>query len=52
MLVTEVLHFSQMSLMPRDVMMLDTEDQLFVWLGSGAEAEEQRLSIQIAHVLF
>ena len=40
-LVEEVLNFTQVDLVPEDVMLLDTGETLFVWLGQGSSKVER-----------
>ncbi|KAF7268409.1 hypothetical protein GWI33_018470 [Rhynchophorus ferrugineus] len=50
--VQEILFFQQSDLLPENVMLLDTDDTLFIWMGKLSTREEQRLSIQgVMHYL-
>ncbi|XP_066138784.1 villin-1 isoform X3 [Euwallacea fornicatus] len=44
----EILFFQQKDLLPENVMLLDTNDALYVWIGKLSAREDQRLSIQMA----
>ncbi|XP_030768126.1 advillin-like isoform X3 [Sitophilus oryzae] len=46
--VQEIPFFQQKDLLPENVMLLDTEDTLYIWIGKLSSREEQRLSIQAA----
>lgn len=47
-LVQEVVNFSQVDLVPEDVMLLDTWDAIFLWVGTHANREEKKQSINLA----
>lgn len=44
----EILFFQQKDLLPENVMLLDTNDTLYIWIGKLSSREDQRLSIQAA----
>ncbi|CAH1130262.1 unnamed protein product [Ceutorhynchus assimilis] len=46
--VQEILFFQQKDLLPENVMLLDTNDALYIWIGKLSAREDQRLSIQTA----
>ncbi|KAL1494852.1 hypothetical protein ABEB36_010371 [Hypothenemus hampei] len=46
--VQEILFFQQSDLLPENVMLLDTNDTLYIWIGKLSIREDQRLSIQTA----
>ncbi|XP_050309860.1 villin-like protein quail [Anthonomus grandis grandis] len=46
--VQEILFFQQKDLLPENVMILDTNTALYIWIGKLSPREEQRLSIQTA----
>ncbi|XP_012936181.1 advillin [Aplysia californica] len=46
--VEEVVDFSQEDLVEDDVMILDTIDEVYVWVGNGANAIEKKESLQTA----
>jgi len=46
--VEEVFDFVQEDLVEDDVFMLDTFDQIFLWIGQGANAEEKKRSLETA----
>ncbi|XP_004601712.2 advillin [Sorex araneus] len=47
-LVTEITDFTQDDLNPGDVMLLDTWDQVFLWVGAEANAQEKEGALQTA----
>lgn len=47
--VEEIFNFSQSDLIPEDVMLLDANDAIFVWIGKLSTKEENRLSNDLAH---
>lgn len=47
-LVQEVVNFTQVDLVPEDVMLLDTWDAIFLWVGTHANREEKKQSINLA----
>nr|BAE42389.1 unnamed protein product [Mus musculus] len=47
-LVTEVTDFTQEDLSPGDVMLLDTWDQVFLWIGAEANATEKKGALSTA----
>ena len=46
--VDEIFDFSQDDLIDEDVMLLDTHSTVFVWVGSGANEQEQRYAMTFA----
>jgi hypothetical protein len=46
--IEEVAHFAQEDLDTDDVMILDTGDEVYVWMGSGASPEEKKKSQKLA----
>ncbi|XP_014681029.1 PREDICTED: villin-1-like isoform X2 [Priapulus caudatus] len=46
--VEEIVDFSQIDLVEDDVMILDAWDNIFLWVGHNANADEKRLSTQAA----
>ncbi|XP_018568811.1 advillin-like, partial [Anoplophora glabripennis] len=44
----EIVFFTQKDLIPEHVMLLDTNDSVYMWIGKLSTREEQRLSIQTA----
>uniref|UniRef100_A0A1B0BZ83 Gelsolin-like domain-containing protein n=1 Tax=Glossina palpalis gambiensis TaxID=67801 RepID=A0A1B0BZ83_9MUSC len=46
--VEEIMHFEQADLDFDDVMLLDTGDEIYLWVGSGASAEENGRILDIA----
>nr|XP_018917887.1 PREDICTED: advillin-like [Bemisia tabaci] len=46
--VEEVVHYQQTDLMPEDIMIMDTWETLFIWIGAEANQEEKRSCIQLA----
>ncbi|XP_074029921.1 villin like protein quail isoform X3 [Leptinotarsa decemlineata] len=44
----EIMFFGQKDLVPEHLMLLDTNDSLYVWIGKLCSREEKRLSAQIA----
>uniref|UniRef100_A0A452RCQ9 Villin-1 n=1 Tax=Ursus americanus TaxID=9643 RepID=A0A452RCQ9_URSAM len=46
--VTEITDFTQDDLNPGDVMLLDTWDQVFLWIGAEAEATEKESALETA----
>lgn len=46
-----VLEFSQDDLIPDDVMLLDTGNAIFMWIGGGANAEEKSSAEVLAKVI-
>lgn len=46
--VTEVFDFDQSDLVEDDVMLLDTYDEVYVWVGTGANATEKKEALQTA----
>ncbi|XP_065886890.1 gelsolin, cytoplasmic-like [Dysidea avara] len=46
--VEEIFDYSQEDLVPEDVMILDTYDQVFVWIGRGANEVEKKEGLQTA----
>lgn len=47
-LVDEIMYFTQKDLIPEDIMILDTNFALYVWIGKLSNREDQRLSIKMA----
>uniref|UniRef100_D3TNY0 Gelsolin n=1 Tax=Glossina morsitans morsitans TaxID=37546 RepID=D3TNY0_GLOMM len=46
--VEEIMHFEQADLDFEDVMLMDTGDEIYLWVGSGASAEENGRILDIA----
>ena len=46
--VDEIINFSQEDLVDDDVMLLDTFNSVFIWVGSQANDEEKKMSLQVA----
>ena len=46
--VEEIYDFAQEDLIAEDIMLLDTYDEVFVWIGSGANATEKKLAVETA----
>lgn len=44
------MHFEQADLDFEDVMLMDTGDEIYLWVGSGASAEENGRILDIAKV--
>lgn len=44
----EIIFFTQKDLVPEDIMILDTNYALYVWIGNLSNREDQRLSIKTA----
>ena len=49
--VEEILNFSQIDLVPEDVMILDVGETLFVWLGAESNAKERSDAMITAKVI-
>ncbi|XP_013379708.1 advillin-like [Lingula anatina] len=47
-LVEDIPDFIQQDLVPDDVMILDTFDTIFIWIGEGANKQEKELAMQTA----
>ena len=47
----EILNFSQIDLVPEDVMILDVGETLFVWLGAESNAKERSDAMITAKVI-
>ena len=48
--VEEVVFFDQGDLNVDDCMVLDTGDEVYVWVGSGADADEKEKALALAEV--
>lgn len=46
--VEEIINFNQTDLVPEDVMLLDTWDTIFLWIGDFANREERKQAINLA----
>jgi len=46
--VEEIMNFSQGDLVSEDVMLLDTHDTIFIWVGKDAQKEEKTKTLQFA----
>ncbi|CAH0556416.1 unnamed protein product [Brassicogethes aeneus] len=46
--VEELMYFTQKDLIPENIMLLDLQDCLYIWIGKLSSREDQRLSIKMA----
>ncbi|VDN36886.1 unnamed protein product, partial [Cylicostephanus goldi] len=50
LVIEEIANFNQESLDGDDVMLLDTYDQIYVWIGAGASEQEKEGATELAEV--